>query len=101
MRNVSRTLTNNVGVASTYTTRIFPGRVATATQRQNIPITRPCLYAPKCLSVYNSVVIRGASQMSGIICIVIPFARPAGFVLRGVTRRHAANAHLIILVAHS
>jgi len=37
---------------------------------------RPRLYAPKCLSIYNSVVIRGASQMPRIICIVIPSARP-------------------------
>lgn len=69
---VSHTLTNNVGIGSTYDSNIS----RRAAQRQNIPITRPRLYAPKCLSVYNSIVIRGASQMPGIICIVIPFARP-------------------------
>lgn len=47
-----------------------------AVAAQNIPITKPRLYAPKCLPVYNGVVICGASQMLRIICIVIPSARP-------------------------
>lgn len=60
----------------------------------------PRLYAPKCLSVYNSIVIRSeASQMPCIIRIVIPSDRgrravrlPAGFAC--IARRDATASRL-------